>query len=322
MISACVLMFSLFFPGKAFAGDVLGVHLLHVNELDKARELLKTEKTKDEWTYVTIPLTLHDLEKQPDWQRFFDQAKAEKFLPIVRLATRYEEENGAWAVPTHKDIVDLSNFLLSLRWPKDDEKLVIVFNEPNHAKEWGGIIDPVSYARTLQFTADWLHSERKQFVILPAGLDLAASNTKNTQEAFAFMKKMLGENPDAFRVIDGWNSHSYPNPGFSASPYGTGKNSLRGYQYELAFVKEYVTKDLPVYITETGWVETQRTVRWLPQYYLYAMKNIWSDPRIRAVTPFVLNGSPGAFEEFSFYDAEGKPTQQFYAFRKTIESSL
>ena len=44
-----------------------------------------------------------------------------------------------------------------------------------------------------------------------------------------------------------------------------------------------------------------------------------SDPRIRAVTPFVLRGSPGAFTLFSFLDAGGKPTRQFDAFQKAME---
>lgn len=307
---------------SAHAGSVLGVHILNTGELEKAKELLKTEKTKDEWTYVTIPLTLNDLSKHDEWQQFFNNAKKDKFLPIVRLSSRFNSSLGAWEVPTHKDVVDLSKFLTSLEWPKEDEKIIIVFNEPNHAKEWGGSVDPDSYAQTLVFTADWLHSEMNNYIVLPAGLDLAAPNGKETQEAFSYMKTMLSAYPELFSYIDAWNSHSYPNPGFSSSPYALGKNSLRGYEHELTFISQYTDKEFPVYITETGWVETKNTQKWLSQYYMYAVKNIWSNERVKAVTPFVLNGAPGSFAQFSFYDEHGKPTKQFYALRKAIEEML
>ncbi len=136
------------------------------------------------------------------------------------------------------------------------------------------------------------------------------------------MKNMVLEDSSIFSYIDAWNSHSYPNPGFSASPLLSGKNSLRGFEHELAFLDQYLEKKLPVYITETGWVETKKTGGWLSQYYKYAVQHIWSDVQVKAVTPFVLNGAPGTFEEFSFYDKNGNPTKQFYALRKAIEELL
>lgn len=307
---------------KAHAGSVLGVHILNVGELDKAKQLLKTDKNKDEWSYVTIPLTLDDIKKKQEWQSFFDGAKQDKFIPIVRLTTTYNPSVNAWERPTHKDIVNLVSFLSSLSWPKEDEKIVIVFNEPNHSKEWGGSVDAKNYAKTLIFTSQWLHSEMNNYIVLPAGLDLAAPNSNQTEEAFSFMKRMIEEDSQVFTFIDAWNSHSYPNPGFSASPLLSGKNSLRGFEHELEFLNTYISRELPVYITETGWVETKKTSGWLSQYYKYAVQHIWSDGQVKAVTPFVLNGAPGTFEEFSFYDKNGNPTKQFYALRKAIEELL
>ena len=103
-----------------------------------------------------------------------------KFQPIVRLVTRFEHD--AWIVPTRKDIVDMVAVLSKLDLPQPSERIVIIFNEPNHTKEWGGHIDPVEYAQVLQFAADWMHTEMLGYVVLPAGLDLDAPNGKTTME--------------------------------------------------------------------------------------------------------------------------------------------
>lgn len=311
--------FFLFFSSAAqvSAAEVLGVHILSTGELDAASRLVKTEERKDQWDYVTIPFTFADIPRRVEWQRFFYQARELKFQPIVRLATRFEDD--AWIVPTRKDIVQMAAALSSLDWPIPEERIVVVFNEPNHENEWGGSLDPEAYAGILQFTVDWLHTEQKNYVVLPAGLDLAAPNGRDTMEAFTYLGRMFRAYPEVLETLDGWTSHSYPNPAFSASPTATGKTSLRGYQHELEFLKRYTNKDFPVYITETGWVENRSTARWLPQYYQYAVDHVWSDPRVRAVTPFVLQGAPGAFAQFSFFDAEGKPTQQFDAYQKALE---
>lgn len=309
-------LFMLFSP-PVYAADVLGVHILNTGELDAAQRLLKTQHRKDTWDYVTIPFTLEDVSRQADWQRFFYQARELKFQPIVRLSTRFHD--GVWTIPTRKDVVEMIKVLSRMDWPRPDERIVVVFNEPNHAKEWGGRLDPELYARILQFAADWMHTEMKGFLVLPAGLDLDAPNGKTTMEAFAYLERMIAAEPRILYVLDGWTSHSYPNPAFSASPMQKGKNSLRGFEYELAFLKRYIDREYPVYITETGWVESPKIQKWLPQYYQYAVDHIWSDPRVRAVTPFVLQGAPGTFAQFSFYDEHGKPTLHFNAYKKALE---
>lgn len=299
------------------ASEVLGVHILNTGELDAAKILVKTEKRKDTWDFVTIPFTLDDVKRKAEWQRFFYQARDMKFQPIVRLVTRYE--NGVWVVPTRRDVVEMVAALSTFDWPQPQERIVVVFNEPNHIKEWGGSVDPVTYAHVLQFAADWMHTEMLGYVVLPAGLDLDAPNGATAMEAFTFLERMIDAEPRILNSLDGWTSHSYPNPAFSASPTMKGKNSLHGFEYELAFLKKYTDREFPVYITETGWIDSKKTTRWLPQYYQYAVDHIWSDPRVRAVTPFVLKGAPGSFAQFSFYDESGKPTLHFNAYQKALE---
>ncbi len=295
----------------------LGVHIMEPQELQAAVGLIKPSNSLDNsWHFVTIPLTLDDLDKKDQWQEFFNQAKKHKVVPLVRLATRFKD--GAWQVPTKKDVVDQIGFLSSLDWPTDKLYLV-AYNEPNHAAEWGGRVDPAGYGRMLEFVADWAHTEEKNFVVLPAAVDQAAPNSAGTLEAFNFLEKMTKANPGVLKKIDVWNAHAYPNPGFIASPYSSSKMSLKSFLYELDWLKEKTGKDYLVAITETGWRQTPFNSWRLKGYYTYALKNIWSDKRVIAVTPFTLKGSPGPFSAFSFLDEGDKPTAQYRAFQTAIE---
>lgn len=292
----------------------VGVHILNPSEIDSAKDLVGVEN-EDEWQYVTIPFTLADVQKPDQWQTFFNEAKKQKIIPLVRLSTRFEDDS--WQVPTRKEVVMMMTMLGALHWPTP-ERHIIVFNEVNHAKEWGGTIDPEQYADVFSFTSSWAKSENKQFVVLPAAMDLAAPNGSETREAFAYLEQMKAADPDIFTYADAWNSHSYPNPGFSSSPEKSGKNSLRGFEYELAFLKEQTGKDFDVYITETGWEDNSRTSRWLSSYYEYAMRHIWSNPQVKAVTPFVLKGAPGPFEGFSFLASNDQPTKHYLALQQAL----
>jgi hypothetical protein len=303
-------------PLYAFETSKLGVHILRTEEVFGASELLQSEA--DEWHYVTIPLTWEDTENFERWQTFFDLCKKEKIIPIVRLTTQFDPKTGAWKVPNRRHIVDQISFLSHLQWPSE-KRYIIVFNEVNHAKEWGGKIDPEGYSKILRFTADWAHTEEKKYIVLPAGLDLAAPNGYQTRDSFLYLSQMVEFDKDIFEVVDVWNSHSYPNPGFSSSPTRFARNSLRGYQFELNYLKSLTGRDFKVMITETGWDSNPWLSKWLSSYYAYAMQHIWSDEKVIAVTPFVLQGSPGPFSGFSFLDEKGQPTQQYFAFQSAVE---
>lgn len=316
-----LLISTLFLTPQAYGVEStpMGIHILHIGELAEAKELIASEARPDAWQYVTVPFTLGDLEKAAEWQAFFDEARESKVIPLVRLATKVEADS--WIVPNRREVVAQLEFLSALDWPTE-ERHIIIFNEVNHAKEWGGQIDPVAYAQILRFAADWAHTEGKNFLVLGAAMDLAAPNGTQTKEAFAYLDAMYAHDPEIFAVIDAWNSHSYPNPGFSSAPTRTGKNSLRGFTYELAYAKEKTGKDFKVYITETGWEDSASTGRWLTSYYQYALEHIWSDDRVEAVTPFVLKGSPGPFAGFSFMQPDGKPTRQYLAMKSALEKTI
>ena len=297
------------------AGQVLGVHILRPEEIEAADQLLSVANTQDDWQYLTIPLSLNDLDIDR-WQHFFNRARQLHLIPIVRLVTRFQ--SGVWQIPTRKNITDQIGFLNRLDWPTDQHYLV-VFNEVNHAPEWGGQLDPGGYAQILRFTSAWAKSESQNFIILPAAMDLAATTGVQTREAFAYLEGMRQADPEIFSYIDLWNSHSYPNPAFSAAATRTGQNSLRGFEQELAYLKKYTNRDFEVIITETGWSANRSTLPWLESYYTYALTYVWSHPQVRAVTPFVLQGDPGPFSSFTFLDQRQQPTAQYLALQAALK---
>lgn len=295
----------------------VGVHILRPDELTAAKQLVSADDSlDDEWQYVTIPYSLADIERTNDWEHFFTEASKQNIIPVVRLVTRFQD--GAWQVPSRYDLVRQLNALSTMPWPTE-ERFVIIGNEVNHAAEWGGRIDPAEYARALVFASSWARTQAQPFTVLPAAMDLAAPTGPKTMEAFQYLEQMRSSNPEVFAAVDVWNSHSYPNPGFSASPERTGKNSLRGFEHELAYLKKHTGKDFQVLITETGWVENPSTSRWLGQYYEYAFRHIWNNPQVIAVTPFVLQGAPGPFEGFSFLDEQQQPTRHYLAFQQAVQ---
>lgn len=302
-------------PRSALASPALGIHLLDPNELPQAADL--AEGTADNPGAVTVVLRSddHNLSK---WQTFFDLAAKHNIIPIIRLATTMEP--GGWRRPTKKDIVHHATFLNFLNWHRDSLP-VIVFNEPNHAGEWGGEVNPEDYAEVFDFTASWFHTEPKHYIVMPAGLDAAAPNGSSTMDSFTYLRRMFAAKPELGQKIDALASHAYPNPGFIGSPYDQGKNSLRGFTHELTLFKEFTQKDLDVYITETGWRSTPSVSNKITEYYSYAINNIWKDDKIKAVTPFVYAAASGPFQEFSFTNPNGSPTLQYQFLKQSKQAS-
>ncbi len=304
---------------SAQEGAVLGIHIMHPGEASDAIQLFGgSDGQSEQWHYVTVPLTIADLKKPDEWAKFFAQSKEQKIIPIVRLVTRPEGE--VWSRPTKKEVADYFLFLSQFEWPTPD-RYVIIFNEVNHAREWGGVLDPAGYADILAFAKKWSLSEGISYKILPAAMDLGTPDTASARDGLKYIGQMLAARPQIFDSIDIWNSHSYPNPGFVSSPERQGKSSLRGFQNELAFIKQKTGKDYQVLITETGWRETPTTARWLESYYKYAMQHIWSDKRVMGVTPFVLRGDPGPYSQFSFLTSDGQQTLQYKAFQKVADGA-
>jgi len=292
-----------------------GIHLAqpHLEEFPKIKEMVNTNG--GDWGYVTLVIQEND-RKSEKWQEVFDRLRENHLIPIIRIATQPEGEN--WRRPDEKEADDWVNFLNSLNWVVKN-RYVILFNEVNHGAEWGGEADPQNYAETVVTYAEKLKKKNPDFFIMLAGLDASAPQSPpNYYEEETFLREVFKsdlENCLELRnsclefLIDGISSHSYPNPGFSGSPYDFGRGTIRTYQWEIELFRELTGKNLPVFITETGWKRIYNSEFRIQNYeedrvaqdFKIAYENVWGpDDRVRAVTPFVYDYQDEPFLGFSW----------------------
>lgn len=318
-----VLTFLFFFPTSSVlavenpltvSNNKFGIHILFPSELPDAAKLVNS--TGGDWGYVTIPIQVgdKDLEK---WQQFMTDAAALHLIPIIRLSTELDYFNTkAWRKPNDADIVDFANFLNSLVWPTKN-RYIIVFNEVNRADEWGGNVNPAEYADILSFAGQTFKSIHQDFFIINAGLDNAAPNQQpEYMNQYDFLTAMYASRSDVFINVDGIASHAYPNPAFSQPPQVKTTKSIASFLYERTLIQKLSGKELPVFITETGWTSERIPDEKRAAYYANALTSIWADKGIVAITPFLLKaGAP--FSQFSFIDEKGNGTLQYQEIQRT-----
>jgi len=288
-----------------------GVHILFTTELSEAARLINSGGGN--WGYVTIPIQAgdKDLEK---WQKFMDEARERHIMPIIRLASEnYYFDTKVWRKPQYDDILDFANFLNSLDWPVKN-RYIVVFNEVNRGDEWGGSPNPKEYANILSYAVSVFKSANIDFFIISAGLDNASANVPdNSLNQYNFMIQMNGSVPGIFSQIDGLGSHSYPNPAFSQPPWIITDKSISSFKYEKNLADELSGKNLPVFITETGWSNKKLSKNQIGSYFIYAFKSVWTDNNVVAVTPFLLNAGAGPFAQFSLIDKNGEKNEIYNA---------
>ena len=320
-----VLFLLILFPKPAWAivdplkvsNNIFGIHILNESELKDAANLVNS--SGGDWGYVTLVIQKGERDVTR-WQRAFDEARRLHLIPIVRIATR--QQDSGWEAPSVDEIDGWVSFLNSLNWVSKN-RYVVVANEPNHAKEWGGEINPGDYVGYLRLFSEKLKANSQDFFVLPSGFDFSAKNTKDTMDATLFLKEAVSSEKDFFNYIDGWTSHSYPNPDFAGSEMASGRGTVRSYEWELEFLKTLgLVKELPVFITETGWAHNgegelsgEVDSKDIGSKLSYAYSNIWNKPNVVAVTPFVLNYQEQPFDVFSWK----KPDGSFYDFYSQIQ---
>lgn len=277
-----------------------GIHILFPQELSKAAELVNS--SGGDWGYVTIPIQYNDRDLEK-WQKFMDDCRQYHLIPILRISTdAYYANTNVWRKPNDYDIVDFVNFLNSLSWPVKN-RYVLMYNEINRNDEWGGAApSPSEYADFLSFAVNVFKSQSNDFFIIAAGLDNASPNDGvKYLDNFVFLQRMGQHNPEVFAKIDGFSSHSYPNPNFAQAPSETGRESTATYKYEEDIITGFAGKKVPIFITETGWNADALPQSVISKYYQIAMTAIWGeDGNVIAVTPFILDSEGGPFDKFSF----------------------
>lgn len=289
----------------------MGVHILFTSEIDSASKLVNSNG--GDWGYVTIPIQAgdRDLEK---WQKFMDDAKRLHMIPIIRLATAGNYfDTSVWSKPTQGDILDFANFLSSLSWPVKN-RYVVIFNEVNRSDEWEGNLSPEEYARDLSYAVATFKSLNEDFFIISSGLDNAAPNVSGKyMNEYDYMTAMNNAVPGIFSIIDGLGSHSYPNPGFKQMPYILTSQSIYSFNFERNLAYRLSGKNLPVFITETGWSKDELSENKIAECFKYAFDYVWSDKNIVAVTSFLLQAGTKPFSKFSLMDDNGAKNAIFLA---------
>jgi hypothetical protein len=301
---------------RTVPNNQFGIHVVDPTDLDGVEKLVNSNG--GEWGYVkfVIPETDRNTGK---WDSVFRELRRRKIIPIVRIATRVGD-NG-WEKPTEETLRDWPAFLNSLSWPIEN-RYVILFNEPNHAGEWGGEIDPYDFAQKSIHLAKKLKEASEDYFILPAGIDVSAQSDGRSMSADTFLREIYKKLPEYFTIFDGWNSHSYPNPAFSAPPSASGRGSLRSFEWESHLLRSLgVTKTYPILIGETGWAHKEgiaNTPSLLPtktvaNYIKIAGETIWQHPNIFAVIPFIYDYQEHPFDIFSWKKQGGNGFHDQYA---------
>lgn len=314
-----LLSFFWFAPASVYAiedplkkpNNKVGVHILFDSELPQAAKLVNANG--GDWGYVIIPIQSGDKD-MVKWQRFMNSAKKHHLIPIIRLATEGDYFNTkVWRKPDQADVIDFANFLSSLTWPTKN-RYVVVFNEVNRADEWGGTVNPTEYAQLLSYTVTVFKSKSPDFFIISAGMDNAApQKPPEYMNQYNYLQQMHDAVPNIFQQVDGLSSHSYPNPGFSQPPDTESSMGTGSFNHERDLIKTFSPKELPVFITETGWSADEVSDEKRAEYYQTVFQTIWSDKNVIAVTPFLLQGNGGPFQQFSFINLDGSFTKQYLA---------
>ena len=283
-----------------------GIHIIQATPDESSPAAILVNSSGGDWGYITVLIEGKDKNKDK-WQTFFNDLRRRHLIPIVRIAT--EPEGNSWKRPDPDNVNSWVDFLDDLNWPTKN-RYVVIFNEPNHATEWGNKVDAKSYAEALDKFITTLKSKNSDFFVLNAGFDASSpSKAPLFEDELNFTAQMNQAVPGIFDRLDGWVSHSYPNPGFAGSPNGIGRGTVRTWYWEIQQLRNLgVSKNLPVFITETGWKHAEGInydVSFPPAdtiagFYKQAFEGAWSNNRIVAVTPFLLSYQEFPFDHFSF----------------------
>jgi len=265
-----------------------------------------------DWGYVLIPYNIKDTDSEK-WERVFSQLRSKHLIPVVQL---YAEDLKDYKNSTERSARFLDTFI----WPTR-ERYISVYNEMNDANFWFGYTDPKEYARVLDFTIDTFKKVNEHYKVMNGALNISAVGGNGYIDGFEFMRQMNEEKPGIFEKLDYWASHPYPQPAFLGSPKDTGRNSIRAYDEELKYLKDElgVTKDLKVFITETGWPHAEGE-SYNSAYYEVdkvadliesAYEEVWlKDNKVLAVMPFTIwYGKP--YDHFAWVNSDNVPYKHY-----------
>jgi hypothetical protein len=272
-------------PASPPGNNPVGINLVRWTEppfLRAAAELVNSNG--GDWGYVTIVVVDDDRRDPQRFQRLLDLCALYHLTPIVRVGTAFNPALQAWNHPGNYDAYLWRVFFGQIRWPTALHYL-LVGNEPNLGREWGGAVDPAGYARYLATWIDVFASDPR-YRIFNAALD-ASNDTllPDRMDEFEFIEGMRAAVPNLFARLHGWAS----------SPYhfwwGTElRYTYRAYETEL----EAIGRELPVIVTEFHPAHVDDALQ-IAGYYETAFSHWLADPRVIAATPMFWNPESNRF---------------------------
>jgi len=288
---------------------------------DLANELVNSNG--GDWGYVLVPYNVKDYD-DGKWNTLFENLSKNHLIPIIQLWDLDLDEDKR-----DKEIISSAKFLNILEWPIKN-RYISAYNEVNDKRFWKGNINPKEYAEVLDKTISTFKDLNENFFIMNGAFNASARTGPGYLDEETFLIRMNDAVPGIFKRLDGWASHHYPQPNFSASPNGYGRDSIRAYEWELDILRRrFNVTNLPVFITETGWAHKETdgndssSQYKLDKYKVadnikYAFEKVWlPDDRIVAITPFTIKYDP-PYDHFSWVTANNNPYPQFEAV-KSIE---
>lgn len=284
------------------------------NFIKKADELVNSNG--GDWGYVLIPYNVKDYDAGK-WRKVFDLLNKKHLIPIIQL---WDVDFDDYKGQTEK----AAKFLNKFPWPID-KKYISAYNEMNDSRFWKEGVDPAGYAQVLDYTIAVFKSYDKNFFMLNGAFNSTAPTFNGYMDVETYMLKMNEAVPGIFSKLDGFASHSYPEPNYLGKPSDTGRGSIKTYEWELALLKsKFAVSNLPVFITETGWPHAEGNsynyafydANTAADYITYAFENVWlKDDRVVAVTPFTIYYDP-PFDHFSWVKKDGSVYPQFDNIKK------
>lgn len=249
--------------------------------------------TNGDWGYMLIPYNVKDYDYDK-WKKLFEQLNETHLIPVIQL----------WDVDFddyREQTVEAAQFLNQFDWPIE-KRYISAYNEPNDARFWKGRLDPAHYAEILSYTIDSFKSVNGNYFMMNGAFNSTAPTAGGYMDQVQFMVAMDAAEPNIFNRLDGWASHSYPQPAFRGKPWDVGRQSIRAYDWELRLLEQrFGVRELPVFITETGWPHKEG-VEDNDAYYdqftvadfmVQAFRDVWlPDERVAAVMPFTIYYDP------------------------------
>ena len=244
-----------------------------------------------DWGYITVVWTIEDREARNaeyNFQQFLDRCFEHHVQPIVRVGTTFTRStkpgnsppgsqgmDGSWSRPQPDEPKRWFEFFERATWPSR-HAWIIVGNEPNLGREWGGEVDAAGYARYLARFLDVFQGS-SPYDVVSGALDISNGNKMpEMQDALEFLDAMNEAVPGIFERLPAWASNPYRV--ISGGP-GARYTHLA---YEAEF--DHIGREMPVLITEAGHLETGDEQE-IARFYAEAYRDWMADPKVVAATP-------------------------------------